>query len=42
VPRPTRLTHRFYQENFPTYAPPPSYRRIYKNHNWAVYAAPGC
>src|SRR3954471_13194021 len=42
VPRPTVLTHRFYQENFPRYAPPPTYRRIYKNHNWAVYAAPGC
>ena len=42
VPRPTILTHRFYQENFPTYAPPPTYRRIYQNHNWRVYTAPGC
>jgi hypothetical protein len=42
VPRPTVLTHRFYQENFPTFAPPPSYRRLYQNRNWRVYAAPGC
>jgi hypothetical protein len=41
-PRRTRLTQRFYQENFPTYAPPPTYRRIYQNRNWQVYAAPGC
>jgi hypothetical protein len=42
VPRRTPLTMRFYQENFPTYAPPPSYRRLYQNRNWRVYAAPGC
>jgi hypothetical protein len=42
VPRRTRLTVRFYQQNFPRYAAPPSYRRIYQNQNWRVYAAPGC
>jgi hypothetical protein len=42
VPRRTRLTMRFYQQNFPRYAPPPSYRRLYQNSNWRVYAAPGC
>jgi hypothetical protein len=42
LPRRTRLTQRFYQQNFPTYAPPATYRRIYQNSNWRVYAAPGC
>jgi hypothetical protein len=42
VPRRSRLATRFYQENFPTYAPPSSYHRIYANRTWAVYAAPGC
>jgi hypothetical protein len=42
VPRRTRLANRFYQENFPTYAPPPSYRKLYENRTWRVWAAPSC
>ena len=42
VPRRTKLASRFYQENFPTYAPPPSYRKLYENRTWRVYSAPGC
>jgi hypothetical protein len=42
VPRRNRVATRFYQENFPTVAPPPSYQRVYANPTWAVYAAPGC
>jgi hypothetical protein len=42
TPRPVRLTRRFYQENFPRYTPPPGYRKLYENHSWRVYAAPGC
>jgi hypothetical protein len=42
VPRRTRLATRFYQENFPTYRPPPTYRSLYRNRTWQVYAAPGC
>ncbi|MEA2441671.1 MAG: hypothetical protein QOH76_3095 [Thermoleophilaceae bacterium] len=42
TPRRTRLTSRFYQENFPRYTPPRSYRVLYQNRNWRVYAAAGC
>src|SRR5439155_169702 len=42
TPRRTRLTTRFYQENFPRYKRPSSYRILYQNHNWRVYAAAGC
>jgi hypothetical protein len=42
VPRRTKLAKHFYQGNFPTYAPPPSYAKLYENQTWRVYAAPGC
>jgi hypothetical protein len=42
VPRRSRLANRFYQKNFPKYAPPPSYRTLYQNRTWRVYSAPGC
>jgi len=42
VPRHSRVANRFYQENFPRYAPPASYRQLYANRTWAVFAAPGC
>jgi hypothetical protein len=42
VPRRTFLARRFYKENFPAYAPPASYRRVYENRTWRVFAAPGC
>jgi hypothetical protein len=42
VPRRTKLASRFYQENFPTYAPPPSYQKLYENRTWRIFAAPGC
>ena len=42
VPRRTKLANRFYQENFPTYRPPATYRSLYRNRTWQVYAAPGC
>lgn len=42
VPRRTKLATRFYQENFPAYAPPPTYSKLYENRTWRVYAAPEC
>jgi hypothetical protein len=42
VPRRTKLATRFYQQNFPRYAPPPTYTTLYKNRTWQVFAAPGC
>ena len=42
TPRRTRLTQRFYQENFPLYTRPAGDRILYENHNWRVYAAAGC
>jgi hypothetical protein len=42
TPRRTKLTSRFYQENFPRFTPPAGYRILYENHNWRVYAASGC
>src|SRR4051812_26916250 len=42
VPRHSRVANRFYQENFPSYAPPSTYSRLYANRTWAVFAAPGC
>ncbi len=42
VPRRTRLATRFYQANFPKYAPPAGYKRLYSNRTWRIYAAPGC
>jgi hypothetical protein len=42
TPRRTRLTQRFYQENFPRYTQPAGYRVLYENHNWRLYAAAGC
>src|SRR3954452_8889301 len=42
VPRHSRVANRFYQENFPRYAPPATYRQLYANRTWAVFAAPGC
>ena len=42
VPRRTRLARRFYKVNFPVYSPPASYRKLYENRTWRVFAAPGC
>ena len=42
VPRRSKLANRFYQQNFPTYAPPASYGKLYENATWRVFAAPGC
>jgi hypothetical protein len=42
VPRRTMLANRFYKENFPAYQPPASYKRLYENRTWRVFAAPGC
>jgi hypothetical protein len=42
VPRDVQHMRRFYRENFPRVTPPASYREIYANGSWKVYAAPGC
>jgi hypothetical protein len=42
VPRRTKLALHFYGVNFPKYAPPASYRKLYENRTWRVFAAPGC
>jgi hypothetical protein len=42
LPRRNRPATRFYRANFPGDAPPPSYRRVYQNPTWQVYAAAGC
>jgi hypothetical protein len=41
---PRRVPHvrRFYKENFPNVSPPASYRAIYGNGSWKVFAAKGC
>jgi hypothetical protein len=42
VPRRVPHVKRFYRENFPNVTPPASYRAIYSNDSWKVFAAPGC
>ena len=42
VPRKVPHVRRFYKENFPNVTPPASYRAIYGNGSWKVFAAPGC
>lgn len=42
VPRRTKLARRFYKVNFPTYAPPANYTKLYENRTWRVFTAPGC
>jgi hypothetical protein len=42
VPRETFIPRWFYRENLPRVAPPDSYRRIYQNGSWRVWAAPDC
>jgi hypothetical protein len=42
VPRATYYPKRFYQENLPRVAAPPTWRTVYQNHSWRLYAAPGC
>jgi hypothetical protein len=41
-PRPTKQMWAFDRQHFAKVQPPPGYTRIYENHSWAVYAAPGC
>lgn len=41
-PRPTKEMWTFDRTEFAKVQPPPGYARIYANHSWAVYAAPGC
>jgi hypothetical protein len=42
VPRRVPHVKRFYKENFPNVTLPASYRAIYGNGSWRVFAAPGC
>jgi hypothetical protein len=42
VPRQVPHVRRFYKENFPKVTPPPSYRPLYSNGSWKVFATPGC
>jgi hypothetical protein len=42
VPRNVPHVRRFYKENFPHATPPPSYRTIYSNGSWKVFASPRC
>lgn len=42
LPRRSKAATRFYRASFPTHAAPASYRRVYENPTWQVYAAPGC
>jgi hypothetical protein len=42
APRKTHFAKRFYKENFPKAKPPASYRRIYQNHSYRVWASPEC
>jgi hypothetical protein len=41
-PRPTKQMWAFDRTHFAKVTPPPGYSRIYRNHSWVVYAAPGC
>jgi hypothetical protein len=41
-PRQTKQMWGFDRTHFAKVQPPPGYQRIYENHSWAVYAAPGC
>ncbi|HEX6459195.1 MAG TPA: hypothetical protein VF032_09790 [Thermoleophilaceae bacterium] len=41
-PRPTQQMWGFDRVHFATVKPPAGYTRIYRNHSWVVYAAPGC
>ncbi len=42
APRRTYYARRFYKRSFPTARPPASYRRIYQNRSWRVWASPAC
>jgi hypothetical protein len=42
LPRSTPNTRRFYRDAYPRLQPPPDYRRLYRNRDWVVFAAPGC
>ena len=42
VPRDVPHVRRFYKENFPRASPPASFRKIYSNGSWKVFAEPGC
>jgi hypothetical protein len=42
APRATPLVRRFYRQNFPHVTPPASYRLLYSNRSWRVYARPSC
>jgi hypothetical protein len=42
LPRRSRVTRRFYQENYPRFRPPPGYVEIYRNASWRVLARPDC
>jgi hypothetical protein len=42
LPRRNRAAKRFYGKHFPAYPAPRSYRPVYQNPTWRVYAAPGC
>jgi hypothetical protein len=41
-PRPTKQMWGFDRTHFAKVGPPPGYTRLYENHSWVVYAAPGC
>jgi hypothetical protein len=42
VPRQVPHVRRFYRKNFPHMTPPASFRAIYANGSWRVFAAPAC
>jgi hypothetical protein len=41
-PRPTKQMWGFDRTHFAKVKPPAGYTRLYRNHSWVVYAAPGC
>ncbi|HEY1593961.1 MAG TPA: hypothetical protein VGF74_01090 [Thermoleophilaceae bacterium] len=41
-PRATKQMWSFDRQHFAKVKPPAGYSRVYENHSWAVYAAPGC
>jgi hypothetical protein len=41
-PRATKQMWTFDRQHFAKVKPPPGYTRLYRNHSWVVYAAPGC
>jgi hypothetical protein len=41
-PRATKQMWAFDRKEFAIVKPPPGYTRLYRNHSWVVYAAPGC